>query len=93
MNISKEKQQEQLSWLHAFDSVHLVFLAVVWQSHRAWNSAVPQEGSLPVRKMVPLLLNKRAPPYLFIIPLHIQGAFLTDDVIHSITVQIHALTL
>lgn len=95
MNTSWEKQKEEPSQLNASTSVHLAFLNILWQ----WLLRVEFGHSsrvffLPVRKMVRLFTNKRAPPpYLFIIPLHIQWGFLTDDVIHSITVQIHPLTL
>lgn len=91
MNTSWKKQKEVLSQLNAFDSVHWAFLNILWQ----WPPSVESGHSLrviilPVRKMVWLFTNKRAlPAYLFIIPLHIQWGFLTDDVIHSITVQIH----
>ena len=70
----------ELSELTMVNSVHLVFFTVC-----GWNLAT----FLPLRKMVQLFINKRAPPYLFVIPLQIQWGFLADDVIHSITVQIH----
>lgn len=91
----RRKSERTLPAFNVFNSVHLAFLNILWQ----WPLNV-ESGHfsrvifLPVRKMVQLFTNKRTlPPYLFIIPLHIQWGFLTDDVIHSITVQIHPSTL
>lgn len=94
MNTSWERQKA-LSQLGAFDSVHLVSLGIPPQWLLGVECGQPSRVSfLTVRKIVQLFTNKRAlSPYLFIIPLHIQWGFLTDDVIHFIIAQIHPLML